>query len=77
MRRELVQADLLILAGDHWNFNARGFKPGGNHGGFSRASSHAVLMLAGGAETGLSSGVLVDEPYDAMSLVPTLLGTGG
>ncbi len=77
LRRELVQPDLLILAGDHWNFNARGFNPGGNHGGFSRASSHAVLMLAGGAETGLSSGVLVDEPYDAMSLVPTLLGLMG
>lgn len=34
-RRELVQADFHIFASDHWNFNARNFNPGGNHGGFS------------------------------------------
>ncbi|MBI1355842.1 MAG: hypothetical protein GC160_15995 [Acidobacteria bacterium] len=76
-RRELVRPDLLVLAGDHWNFNARGFNPGGNHGGFLRASAHSVMMLAGGDSTGLRRGVRVDEPYDALSFAPTLLGLLG
>lgn len=76
-RRGLLQPDLLVLASDHWNFNVRGFNPGGNHGGFFRASSHSVLMLAGGEATGARRGVAVDEPYDALSFVPTLIGLMG
>lgn len=76
-RRELVEADLLLLARDHWNFNVRGFNPGGNHGGFLRASTHAVLMLTGGGQTGLRPGVTVQTPYDSLSLVPTVLGLMG
>jgi hypothetical protein len=72
-RRELVDADLLLLAREHWNFNVRSFNPGGNHGAFFRQSTHAVLMLAGGAAAGINRGVLVEEPYDALSVVPTLL----
>jgi hypothetical protein len=76
-RRELVAADLLVLAREHWNFNVRGFNPGGNHGSFFRASTHAVLMMAGGEAAGVRRGVLVDEPYDASSFVPTLLAMMG
>ncbi len=76
-RRELVEADLLVLADDHWNFNVRGFNPGGNHGGFFRMSTHAVLMMAGGAATGVSRGVSVHEPYDTLSFVPSLLALMG
>lgn len=76
-RRELVEPDLLLLARDHWNFNVRGFNPGGNHGSFFRISTHAVLMMAGGAATGVNSGVAVDEPYDSLSFVPTLLALMG
>jgi hypothetical protein len=72
-RRELVEADLLVLARKHWNFNVRSFNPGGNHGGFFRESTRAVLMLAGGAEAGISHGVSIEEPYDTLSLVPTVL----
>src|SRR5207253_5442066 len=31
-RRQAVETDLLILASNHWNFDVRGFNPGGNHG---------------------------------------------
>jgi hypothetical protein len=37
-RRRLVEPDFLIFASDHWNFNVRGFNPGGNHGSFLRIS---------------------------------------
>jgi len=76
-RRELVEADLLVLARKRWNFNVRSFNPGGNHGGFFRESTHAVLMLAGGAAAGLRHGVSIEEPYDTLSLAPTLLGLMG
>ncbi len=46
----LVENDLLILANDHWNFDVRGFNPGGNHGSFFRISTHSTLMLAGGEQ---------------------------
>jgi hypothetical protein len=69
-RRELTESDLLIFASDHWNFNVRGFNPGGNHGSFLRVSTHSVLMVAGG---GVPAGLEVDRPYDSLSLVPTLL----
>ena len=51
-RRRLAEPDLLIFANNHWNFNVRGFNPGGNHGSLLRISTHSVLMLAGGTETG-------------------------
>ncbi len=68
--RTLTEADLLILASDHWNFNVRGFNPGGNHGSFFRISTHSVLMAAG---AGIPAGLAIEKPYDSLSLVPTLL----
>ncbi|HEX8336763.1 MAG TPA: alkaline phosphatase family protein, partial [Pyrinomonadaceae bacterium] len=63
-QRLLVENDLLILANDHWNFDVRGFNPGGNHGSFFRVSTHSTLMLAGGESTGIPRGLSVEEPYD-------------
>ncbi len=73
-RRMLTESDLSIFASDHWNFNVRGFNPGGNHGSFLRISTHSVLMAAG---SGVPAGVEVDRPYDSLSLVPTLLSLLG
>jgi len=73
-RRELVESDLLVLASDHWNFNVRGFNPGGNHGSFLRISTHSVLMAAGG---GIPEGLTIERPYDSLSVVPTLLALLG
>ena len=72
--RELTESDLSIFASDHWNFNVRGFNPGGNHGSFLRISTHSVLMAAGG---GVPAGLEIDRPYDSLSLVPTLLSLLG
>lgn len=72
-QRMLVENDLLILANDHWNFDVRGFNPGGNHGSFFRISTHSTLMLAGGEQTRIPRGLAVEEPYDSLSLMPTLL----
>jgi hypothetical protein len=76
-QRQLVETDMLILANNHWNFDVRGFNPGGNHGSFFRISTHAVLMLAGGEGTGIPKGLAVNEPYDTLSLVPTILSLTG
>jgi hypothetical protein len=76
-QRVLVENDLLILANDHWNFDVRGFNPGGNHGSFFRVSTHSTLMLAGGNSTGIPRGLAVEEPYDSLSLMPTLLTLTG
>ena len=76
-RRRAAEADFLIFANNHWNFNVRGFNPGGNHGSFFRISSHSVLMLAGGAETGVPHNQRVDEPYDSLSFAPTILDLMG
>jgi len=76
-KRELVEADLLIVANDHWNFDVRGFNPGGNHGSFFRISTHSIFMLAGGPKTNLPQGFIVDAPYDSLSFVPTLLAITG
>ena len=76
-KRELVEADMLIVANDHWNFDVRGFNPGGNHGSFFRIATHSVFMLAGGIKTSLPQGLNVDTPYDSLSFVPTLLALTG
>ena len=73
----MAEPDFLIFANDHWNFNVRGFNPGGNHGSFFRISSRSVLMLAGGAETGIPHNQRVAEPYDSLSFAPTILDLMG
>jgi len=75
--RQLRRADMIVFANDHWNFNVRGFNPGGNHGSFLRVSTHSVLMFAGGVDTGLPRGIRVAQPYDSLSLVPTILSLMG
>ena len=76
-QRQLAEPDFIIFANDHWNFNVRGFNPGGNHGSMLRISTHSVLMLAGGADTGIPHGTVIDEPYDSLSFVPTILDLMG
>ncbi|MCA1606475.1 MAG: hypothetical protein LC775_13635, partial [Acidobacteria bacterium] len=76
-QRENLEADILIVANDHWNFDVRGFNPGGNHGSFFRISTHSIFMLAGGDKTGIPRAVVVDEPYDSLSFVPTVLALTG
>jgi hypothetical protein len=72
--RTMAEADMLVIANDHWNFNARGFNPGGNHGSFLRISTHSVLMMAG---AGVRRGVRVNRPYDSLCFVPTVLALTG
>jgi hypothetical protein len=72
--RTMAEADLLVIANDHWNFNVRGFNPGGNHGSFLRISTHSVLMMAG---AGVRRGVVVNSPYDSLCFVPTVLELTG
>jgi hypothetical protein len=76
-QRRLVEADLLVFANDHWNFDVRGFNPGGNHGSFQRVSTHATLLFAGGERTGIPRGLDISEPYDSLSFAPTLLALTG
>ncbi|MGI8917114.1 MAG: alkaline phosphatase family protein [Pyrinomonadaceae bacterium] len=76
-QRNLAEADLLIVANNHWNFDVRGFNPGGNHGSFLRVSTHSTFMLAGGDNTQLPRGVVVDQPYDSLSFMPTMLALTG
>lgn len=71
-QRHLTEADLLILASDHWNFDVRGFNPGGNHGSFFRVSTNSTLMFAGGRATGIPRGLAVEKPYDSLSFIPTV-----
>lgn len=72
-KRELRRVDFILFANDHWNFNVRGFNPGGNHGSFFRESTHSVLMFAGGSKTGIPRGLHISTPYDSLSFVPTIL----
>jgi hypothetical protein len=76
-QRENVEADLLVVANDHWNFDVRGFNPGGNHGSFLRISTHSTFMAAGGDKTPIPRGLVVEEPYDSLSFVPTVLALTG
>jgi len=76
-KRELVEPDMLIVAHDHWNFDVRGFNPGGNHGSFFRISTHSIFMIAGGANTKIPQALTIDEPYDSLSFAPTLLALTG
>ena len=72
-KRRLTEPDFLIFAADHWNFNVRGFNPGGNHGSLRRISMRSVLLVAGGSQTGIPHAAVVEEPYDSLSFVPTVL----
>jgi hypothetical protein len=72
-QRALARADMLILANNHWNFNVRSFNPGGNHGSFFRISTLSVLMFWGGSKTGIGRGVQIEDPYDGLAFVPTIL----
>ncbi len=76
-QRRLVETDMLIVANNHWNFDVRGFNPGGNHGSFFRISTHSTLLFAGGERTGIPRGLAVAEPYDSLSFVPTVLALTG
>jgi hypothetical protein len=76
-KRELVEPDMLIVAQDHWNFDVRGFNPGGNHGSFFRISTHSTFMVAGGSRTNVPRALNIEAPYDSMSYVPTLLALTG
>jgi hypothetical protein len=73
-QRRLAETDLQVFANNHWNFDVRGFNPGGNHGSFLRISTHSTFMLAG---DGVPRGLAVTEPYDSLSVVPTILALTG
>ena len=73
-KRDNVLADMLVLASNHWNFNVRGFNPGGNHGSFFRISTHSTLMMTG---AGVPQGLEIERPYDSLSFVPTVLSLAG
>ncbi len=73
-RRELVQADFHVFAANHWNFNARNFNPGGNHGAFFRISTHSVWMIAG---ANVPRGSIQGEPYDSLNFASTVLALTG
>lgn len=76
-KRELVEADMLIVARDHWNFDVRGFNPGGNHGSFFRISTHSIFMAAGGPKTEIPQALNIEAPYDSLSFIPTVLALTG
>jgi hypothetical protein len=76
-QRRLVECDFMVFANNHWNFDVRGFNPGGNHGSLFRISTHATLLFAGGERTGIPRGRAVNEPYDSLSVVPTILALTG
>jgi hypothetical protein len=73
-QRRLAETDLQIFANNHWNFDVRGFNPGGNHGSFFRISTNSTFMLSGDS---VPRGLAVDEPYDSLSVVPTVLTLTG
>ncbi len=65
------------MANDHWNFDVRGFNPGGNHGSFLRVSTHSTFMLWGGEKTSIPQATIIERPYDSLSFVPTVLALTG
>ena len=72
-RRALVAADFHIFAADGWNFNARSFNPGGNHGSFLRISTQSVWMMAGASLPKRQ----ISEPYDSLNFASTILNLAG
>jgi hypothetical protein len=76
-QRDLCESEMLIVANNHWNFDVRGFNPGGNHGSFFRISTHSTFMIAGGKDTGIGQARTIEQPYDSLSFVPTLLALIG
>lgn len=76
-QRLIVEPDLQVFANNHWNFDVRGFNPGGNHGSFFRVSTHSTLMFFGGARTGVPRGLRIDEPYDSLDFIPTVVALLG
>lgn len=68
-RRALVNPDFHVFAADGWNFNARNFNPGGNHGSFFRISTHSVWMAAG---TGIPVR-RIEQPYDSLNFASSIL----
>ena len=71
-RRGLVETDLPGSPANHWNFNVRSFNPGGNHGGFSRIHPRGV-DAGRWRGSGDQPRCPIEEPYDTLSLVPTVL----
>jgi hypothetical protein len=76
-QRRLTECDFMVFANNHWNFDVRGFNPGGNHGSLFRIATHSTLMFAGGQRTEIPRGLAVTEPYDSLSVVPTILALTG
>jgi hypothetical protein len=76
-QRDLCEPEMLVVANNHWNFDVRGFNPGGNHGSFFRISTHSTFMIAGGKDTGIGQARTIEQPYDSLSFVPTLLALIG
>jgi hypothetical protein len=76
-QRDMSEPEIGILANNHWNFDVRGFNPGGNHGSFFRVSSNSTFMIAGGERTGIPRGLEVAQPYDSLSFAPTILNLMG
>ena len=42
-----------------------------------KRTCHSTLMLAGGDRTGIPRALVVEEPYDSLSFVPTVLALTG
>lgn len=76
-QRDLTETDMLLVANNHWNFDVRGFNPGGNHGSLFRISTHSTFMLAGGDRTSIPQAAIVEAPYDSLSFAPTVLALTG
>lgn len=75
--RNHTEPDLHILASDGWNFDVKGFNPGGNHGSLFQKSLRSTLMFWGGDHINIARGKAVDEPYDTLSFLPTLFEAAG
>lgn len=77
-RRQSMETDLFLHASPYWYFSAKDFNAGGNHGGFTRQSMHAVFWLLGGRSTRVATGPLViNRAYDGLDFAPTVLEAAG